>query len=90
MATNAEHYIRMHIEGEQGRRCALCAMPDEWQGMPLVFVLDHIDGDSTNNRRANLRLVCPNCDAQLPTFKNRNYGRGRFSRRVRYADGKSF
>lgn len=53
-------------------------------------MLDHIDGDSTNNRRDNLRLVCPNCDSQLPTYKNRNHGKGRHARRVRYANGKSY
>ena len=39
---------------------------------PLVFVLDHIDGDTANNHFENLRMVCPNCDSQLPTFKSKN------------------
>jgi hypothetical protein len=65
-------------------------MPEEWQGRPLAFVLDHIDGDSTNNARANVRLVCPNCDSQLPTYKSRNRGRGRSSRRQRYAARQSY
>jgi hypothetical protein len=59
-------------------------------GRPLVLVLDHIDGNSENNRRDNLRLVCPNCDSQLPTFKMRNKGKGRYSRRQRYAEGRSY
>ena len=42
-----------------------------------------------NNIISNLRLVCPNCDSQLPTYKNRNKGNGRHSRRVRYSKGKS-
>lgn len=58
-------------------------------GLPLGFVLDHVDGDSGNNTRPNLRLVCPNCDSQLPTFKARNRGKGRAWRRQRYAGGKS-
>jgi hypothetical protein len=59
-------------------------------GQELVLIVDHIDGDSTNNQRDNLRLLCPNCDSQLPTFKARNRGQGRAWRRLRYAEGKSF
>jgi hypothetical protein len=54
------------------------------------LVLDHIDGNPDNNRRDNLRLACPNCDSQLPTYKSRNRGSGRAFRRQRYADGRSF
>jgi uncharacterized Zn finger protein (UPF0148 family) len=56
----------------------------------LALVLDHVDGDPTNNRRENLRLVCPNCDSQLATYKSRNRGKGRHFRRQRYADGQSY
>ena len=68
----------------------MCDQKNEWQGQPLVLVLDHIDGNADNNARSNLRMVCPNCDSQLPTYKNRNFGRGRHSRRQRYADGQSY
>lgn len=88
--TGPRHYVRTYLLEAQRRKCSVCALPTEWNGAPLTFVLDHIDGDSTNNRRENLRLVCPNCDSQLPTYKSRNRGRGRFARRQRYADGKSF
>lgn len=57
---------------EQQGKCAICGIMPEWNGKPLTFVLDHIDGDATNNRRENLRCVCPNCDSQLDTFKSRN------------------
>jgi hypothetical protein len=77
------HYIRQYLAAEQAGRCAICRLGSTWCDQPLVFILDHIDGDSTNNRRVNLRLVCPNCDSQLPTYKNRNRGRGRAARRTR-------
>ena len=38
----------------------------------------------------NLRLICSNCDTLTPTYKGRNKGNGRFSRRQRYQEGKSF
>ena len=61
-----------------------------WQALPLTLIMDHIYGNATNNRRENLRLVCPNCDSQLPTYKSRNRGNGRHYRRERYANGQSF
>ena len=76
VSSNPLHYVRIYLLADQQSRCAICASAAGWQGKPLVLVLDHIDGDSTNNRRDNLRLVCPNCESQLPTFKNRNQGKG--------------
>ena len=88
--TPQRHYVRMYLYEAQDGLCAICGNPSSWHGQPLLFVLDHIDGDSSNNRRENLRLVCPNCDSQLPTFKSRNKGKGRHWRRRRYAEGKSY
>lgn len=48
---------------EQNNKCAICECEPIWNGKPLVFVLDHIDGDASNNRRDNLRMICPNCDS---------------------------
>ena len=84
------HYIRLYLLEDQNSLCAICGCSTTWQGMELRLVLDHVDGDASNNRRDNLRLVCPNCDSQLPTSKARNRGNGRAWRRQRYADGKSY
>jgi hypothetical protein len=90
IASTRVHYIRQYLADAQSQCCAICGGANVWLDLPLALVLDHIDGNPTNNRRENLRLVCPNCDSQLATFKSRNRGNGRHSRRQRYADGKSF
>jgi hypothetical protein len=57
---------------EQGNICLICGSPPMHNNKPLTFVLDHIDGDASNNKRTNLRMICPNCDSQLDTFKSKN------------------
>lgn len=43
----------------------------EWEGYLIPLELDHIDGDNRNNSKENLRLLCPNCHALTPTFRNK-------------------
>jgi 5-methylcytosine-specific restriction endonuclease McrA len=90
VGTRRGHYIRQYLADAQSGSCAICGGSNAWLGLPLELVVDHIDGDATNNQRENLRLVCPNCDSQLPTYKSRNRGKGRHYRRQRYADGQSY
>ena len=67
--------IRSFLIRHNGNRCMLCGMDaDNWQGKSLTLIVDHIDGKSKNNSLDNLRLVCPNCDSQLPTYKAKNKG----------------
>jgi hypothetical protein len=51
--------------------CCLCKQGPEWRGEPLVMVLDHINGISTDYRMENLRLLCPQCNSQQGTFCRR-------------------
>ena len=68
---NMQHYKKYFLE-EQEHKCAICGMIDEWNGKHITFILDHIDGNADNNNRDNLRLICPNCDSQLETYKSKN------------------
>ena len=80
---------KRYILWRDGSICSICGC-SEWRSESIPLVLDHIDGNSDNWSETNLRLVCGNCDMQLPTYKSRNKGNGRFRRRVRYANGGSY
>lgn len=64
--------FKKDILQEQNGVCAICGCKPEWNGKLLVFILDHIDGHASNNKRENLRCICPNCDSQLDTYKSKN------------------
>jgi len=71
-------YSRSHLKQrllEKGiliNRCEICGIDGEWRGKVLNMVLDHINGVNNDNRRFNLRMLCPNCNSQQPTFCGKN------------------
>jgi len=54
----------------------------EWMGVNIPIELDHTDGNCENNTRENLRLICPNCHAQTPTYRGKNMGKSGHTKRA--------
>ena len=59
-------------EGLFKNLCSICGIGDFWNNKDLVMILDHINGIPNDNRIENLRMICPNCNSQQPTFAGRN------------------
>jgi transposase-like protein len=62
---------RLYAEGLKQRRCEMCGQGEQWNGRPMALILDHINGVADDNRLANLRIVCANCNATLDTHCGR-------------------
>ena len=87
--TKSRNFFRRYLTETQGYKCSCCNI-SEWNGKSIVLEIDHIDGNSENNKPENLRFICPNCHSQTETYKARNIGKGRHYRRERYAAGQSY
>jgi hypothetical protein len=62
---------RLVREGLKEARCESCQRAC-WRGFDIPLELDHVNGDPTDNRVENLRVLCPNCHALTPTYCGRN------------------
>jgi len=88
----AASWLRQWLIEQANHTCEGCGV-DEWHNKwydgPVPLQVDHIDGDSTNTARENLRVLCPTCHVTTDTYGAKNAGNGRAYRMNRYRQGKA-
>ena len=65
---------RQWLINEANQACSQCGFNKTRDDGSTILEIDHIDGNHKNNTLENLRVLCPNCHALTPNF--RNWGRG--------------
>ena len=78
-------HIKRYLRNKYNNKCSSCG----WNKKHIItgvipLEIDHVDGNSDNNREENLRLLCTNCHSLTPYFKNLNKGNGRKWRMNKY------
>lgn len=83
--TKVSKHIRRYLFEKHDSKCSRCG----WNTKnpytnSVILEVEHIDGNSLNNKEENLDLICPNCHSLTPTYKALNYGKGNRARLQHY------
>lgn len=78
-------HIRRYLYEKHNNSCQQCGWntPNPYTGN-VVLEIEHIDGDSFNNKEENLKLLCPNCHSLTSTYKALNKGKATRKYNVKY------
>lgn len=67
---------RLLKAGLKNELCEECGWSKRSPDGRIPLELDHINGNSHDNRLENLRILCPNCHSLKPTHRGRNKFKG--------------
>ena len=69
--------VRRYLMERAEHECSLCGYSGfHPRDGKTILEIDHINGDGTDHRPENLRVLCPNCHALTPSYRGRNRGNG--------------
>ena len=75
-------HLKRYLREKYNDSCSECGWSERHPITGIVPVeVDHINGDASDNREENLRLLCPNHHSLTPNFRALNWGKGRPNRK---------
>lgn len=63
---------RLIKEGVLDYKCVWCGNEGIWNEKEVTLQMDHINGNRSDQRLDNLRILCPTCHSYTATFRGRN------------------
>jgi hypothetical protein len=69
--TDVDILYRSMVESGVEEVCSECGQGTMWNGKPLTIQVDHLNGNPYDDRKENLRFLCPNCHTQTSNYGTR-------------------
>lgn len=69
------NFVRKYLFEKYNNRCCKCGWNEvNKKSNKIPLQINHIDGNSSNNKEENLELLCPNCHSLTSTYGSLNRG----------------